>query len=80
MDTINRGKEAVIIHEGHNCILYIMTSLLLARQTILYMERPQIIVKYSSNFLRSDNFLFTIFFILDTECTYMLMEKRNCAL
>jgi hypothetical protein len=52
MHTIIRGKEAVLIDEGHNCILYIMTSLLLARQTLLYMKRPQIIVKYSSNFLR----------------------------
>jgi hypothetical protein len=52
MHTINRGKEAVIIHEGHNCILYIMTSLLLAGRTLLYMTRPQTIKKYSSNFVR----------------------------
>ena len=52
MHTIIRGKETVLIDEGHDCIFYIITSLLLARQTLLYMKRPQIIVKYGSNFLR----------------------------
>jgi hypothetical protein len=50
MHTIISGKEAVIIHEGHTCILYIITSLLLARRTLLYMKRPQAIKKYSSYF------------------------------
>ena len=61
MHTTIREKEAELIDEGHNCILYIMTSLLIARQTLLYMKRPQIIVKYSSNFIKVGQLLFTFF-------------------